>query len=95
MYCICRWQTYAPNAHLTCFDETQQSNFYRTPTQTYVPAPRLPAEVTSAWVGAEDERKFGRELVEALLRAQLLSLPELDTYLLKVGRKWRQSGETA
>lgn len=40
--------------------------------------------MTAAWMGVEDERKYNKEAVEALLRARLLALAELDNHLSKV-----------
>lgn len=48
---------------------------------------RLPLEVTGWWAGLPDERlKWRREVGEALARARLLSLPDLDAHLAKVRR---------
>ena len=45
---------------------------------------RLPLEVTGWWAGLPDERlKWRREVGEALARARLLSLPDLDAHLAK------------
>lgn len=35
------------------------------------------------WVSMEDDRKYNREALEALLRARLISLPELDALAAK------------
>jgi hypothetical protein len=40
--------------------------------------------MTAAWMGMEDERKYSKDAVEALLRARLLALSELDNHLPKV-----------
>ncbi|GFH13895.1 CCR4-Not complex component, Not1-domain-containing protein, partial [Haematococcus lacustris] len=45
--------------------------------------------LTAAWAAIDDERKFAVQPVEALLRARLLALPEVDSSLaraLLVGR---------
>lgn len=40
--------------------------------------------MTAAWMGLEDERKYNKDVVESLLRARLLALAELDNHLSKV-----------
>ena len=45
---------------------------------------RLPLEVTAMWAALADERKWRRDAGETLLRARLLSLPDLDAHLAKV-----------
>lgn len=47
--------------------------------------PRMAIFTTNWFVNMEDDRKFHREIGEALVRARLLQLPELDTHLAKVG----------
>ncbi|KXZ45953.1 hypothetical protein GPECTOR_49g537 [Gonium pectorale] len=48
------------------------------------PGGRVVSELTVAYLGADDERKFAPGLVEVLLRLRLLSLPDLDAYLAKL-----------
>ncbi|PNH04056.1 CCR4-NOT transcription complex subunit 1 [Tetrabaena socialis] len=48
------------------------------------PGGRVVAELTAAYLGADDERKFSPLLAEMLLRLRLLSLPDLDAYLAKL-----------
>lgn len=45
---------------------------------------RLPAELTGWWVAIVDERKWRRDTGEALVRARLFQLPDLDAHLAKV-----------
>jgi len=40
--------------------------------------------MTASWLAMEDERKYNRDVVEALVRARLLALTELDAHLAKV-----------
>ena len=47
---------------------------------------RLPLEATAMWTALPDERKWRRDAGEALLRARLLSLPDLDAHLAKAGQ---------
>ena len=45
---------------------------------------RLPAELTVCWIAIVDERKWRRDAGEALVRARLFQLPDLDAHLAKV-----------
>jgi hypothetical protein len=45
---------------------------------------RLPAELTGWWIAIVDERKWRRDTGEALVRARLFQLPDLDAHLAKV-----------
>lgn len=38
---------------------------------------------TCRWVSMDDERKYNKDALEALLRARLISLPELDALAAK------------
>lgn len=40
--------------------------------------------MTASWLTMDDERKYNKEAVEALLRGRLLALTELDSHLAKV-----------
>ena len=45
------------------------------------------------WILLEDERKFNQYLGELLLRAHLISMPEMDQYLAKVRGSLTSLGE--
>ena len=44
----------------------------------------IPAELTCLWVNATDERKWHRSAVQALTKAGLFIMPDVDTCLAKV-----------
>ena len=43
----------------------------------------MPGELTRMWVNATDERKWHRGAVQALMKANLFSMPDVDTCLAK------------
>ncbi len=43
----------------------------------------IPGELTRMWVNATDERKWHRGAVQALMKAKLFSMPDVDTCLAK------------
>jgi hypothetical protein len=53
---------------------------------------RMPLELTAMWAGLADERKWRRDAGEALVRARLLSPPDLDAHLAKVLGTGRPGG---
>lgn len=44
----------------------------------------IPGELTRMWVTATDERKWHRGAVQALMKASLFAMPDVDTCLAKV-----------
>ena len=44
----------------------------------------IPGELTRMWVNATDERKWHRGAVQALMKASLFAMPDVDTCLAKV-----------
>lgn len=55
--------------------------------------PRFPAELTALWIGLPDDRKWRKDVVEALLRAKLLHAPELDAHMSKFLQLNRSSAQ--
>ena len=45
---------------------------------------RFPTDLTGLWTGLAEDRKWRKDVAEALLRARLLSGPEMDAHLNKV-----------
>ena len=43
----------------------------------------IPGELTRMWVNATDERKWHRGAVQALMKASLFAMPDVDTCLAK------------
>lgn len=55
---------------------------------------RFPTELTGLWTGLAEDRKWRRDVAEALLRARLLNGPEMDAHLSKVLQLSRSSTQT-
>lgn len=55
---------------------------------------RFPTELTGLWTGLTDDRKWRRDVAEALLRARLLNGPEMDAHLAKILQMSRSSSQT-
>ena len=55
---------------------------------------RFPTELTGLWTGLAEDRKWRRDIAEALLRAKLLNGPEMDAHLSKVLQLSRSSTQT-
>ena len=45
---------------------------------------RFSTDLTTLWAGLAEDRKWRKDIAEALLRAKLLNGPEIDTHLCKV-----------
>ena len=53
----------------------------------------MSADLTAAWIGLPDDRKWRKDVVEAALRARALYAPELDAHLSKVLHLHRSSAQ--
>ena len=48
----------------------------------------IPGELTRMWVNATDERKWHRGAVQALMKASLFVMPDVDACIAKVTAVW-------
>ena len=52
---------------------------------------RFPTDLTGLWTGLAEDRKWRKDVAEALLRARLLNGPDMDAHLSKVLQLSRSS----